>query len=227
MNLFGLLITIFAYKIATTVQKLKSFKKLPAIILAAIILILLLKTFDLSYDFYNKSACWLTFLLGPATIALAYPLTQNIEAVSENKRILFGGMFIASVLGITITFILAKIFGASSSVAFSMIPKSVTTPIAIEISKTIGGIPELTACIVIITGIVGGFPAHRILNWIKIKNDTAKGLAIGATAHVLGTSRCIEKQQPEQTAISSVTLIVVAILTTIIAPILLKIFKLF
>lgn len=224
MNIFGLIITLLAYKIAQAIQKIPQLKKFPPIIFAATILILALKTSGTSYDFYNESACFLTFLLGPATIALAYPLTQNIEAVSKNKRILFGGMFLASVLGISITFVLAKIFGATSAVAVSMVPKSVTTPIAIEISKTIGGIPELTACIVIITGIIGGFPAHRILNWLKIKNNTAKGLAIGATAHVLGTSRCIEKNQPEQTAISSVALVIVAILTAVIAPVLLRIF---
>lgn len=224
MNILELILTILAYKISTLAQKIPTLRRFPAIIFASAIVFLVLKFTDTSYDFYNESASLLTFLLGPATIALAYPLTQNIEAVSKNKRILFGGMFLASILGVATTFALAKLFGASSAVAVSMVPKSVTTPIAIEISKSIGGIPELTACIVIITGIVGGLPAHRLLNWLKIKNNTAKGLAIGATAHVLGTSRCIEKQQPEQTAISSVTLVIVAILTTIIAPILLRIF---
>jgi len=223
IKVLGLLLTIFVYLLCTKVKNIKFLKKLPPIILAAGILIFILKFFSFNYDTYNQSACFLTFLLGPATIALAYPLTQNIESVSKNKRILFLGMIISSLLGIIITFIIAKILHASPSVILSMIPKSVTTPIAIEISKSIGGIPELTACIVILTGLIGGLPAHRILNAVKIKHNVSKGLAIGATCHVFGTSICIEKKLQEQTAISSITLVIVGLLTALLAPFILNV----
>lgn len=225
INVLGLLITIVVYFLCTKLKNIKLFKKLPPIILTTGIIILILKFSPFKYVEYNQSASLLTFLLGPATIALAYTLTQNIKIVSTNKRILFFGMLIASLLGIVITFTIGTVLNASYPVLLSMIPKSVTTPIAIEISKSIGGIPELTACIVILTGIIGGLPAHRILNTLKIKHNAAKGLAIGASSHVLGTSRCIEKKEYEQAAISSITLIIVGILTAILAPFIIWLFS--
>ena len=105
-----------------------------------------------------------------------------------------------------------------------MLPKSVTTPIAVEISKTIGGIPELTACAVIITGIIGGLFARSLLKLFKIDNDIAIGLSVGAAAHVMGTSSLAERKQFKQVAISTVALTIVAILTAILAPVLIKLY---
>lgn len=217
-NIIGLLLTLVIYYVCIKLKIISFFKKIPPIISAGIALIIILKVFSFPYVEYNQSACILTFLLGPATIAFAYPLSQNIKIISTNKRILFSGMLLASLLGIVVTLVFAKALHTSYPVILSMLPKSVTTPIAIEISKTIGGIPELTACIVIITGIIGGLPAHRILKALKIKHNAAKGLAIGASAHVMGTARCIEKNEPEQAALSSITLVIVGILTAIFAP---------
>ena len=95
-------------------------------------------------------------------------------------------------------------------------PKTVTTPIAIEISKAIGGIPELTACMVCLTGIYGAMFGHKILKMFKIKSDIATGLSIGATSHVLGTSTCIEKKREKQVVMATLALIIIGILTTVI-----------
>ena len=98
----------------------------------------------------------------------------------------------------------------------SLIPKSVTTPIAVEISKAIGGIPELTACIVVVTGIYGALFGHKILKLFHIKSDVAIGLSIGASSHVMGTSSCIEKKKDKQVVMATLALIIIGILTTII-----------
>ena len=95
-------------------------------------------------------------------------------------------------------------------------PKTVTTPIAIEISKAIGGIPELTACMVCLTGIYGAMFSHKILKIFKIKSDIATGLSIGATSHVLGTSTCVERKREIQVVMATLALIIIGILTTLI-----------
>ena len=105
-----------------------------------------------------------------------------------------------------------------------MLPKSVTTPIAVEISKTIGGIPELTACAVIFTGILGAIFGRRILKLFGVKNDIAIGLSVGASSHVMGTSSLAERKEFKQVAISTVALTIVAILTAILAPVLIKLY---
>lgn len=217
LNPFGLLATITIYAGA-----LKFRKQIPVIILAGVIIIGLLFTLKIDYATYNSSASLLTILLGPATIALGYPLSQNIKSLTKNKRAIYFGLLFATIIAILLTYITGKLLHTEINIICSLIPKSVTTPIAIEISKTIGGIPELTACVVVLTGIWGAVTGHKILKLIGIKSDISIGLSIGAASHVMGTSSCIEKQKEQQSTISTLALIIVGILTTILAPVLLK-----
>ena len=129
----------------------------------SIFLIIILYVFKIDYSEYNESACFLTLLLGPATIALAMPLSDNAKILLKNKRAVYFGFLIAVVTAIITTIVLGKIFNADWQLITSLMPKTVTTPIAIEISKTIGGIPELTACLVCLTGIYGAMFSHKIL----------------------------------------------------------------
>lgn len=204
--------------------RLRPLKKLPPIILSGAVIILLLKFFNIDFSEYNSGAKYVTYLLGPATIALAYPLIKNKEVLLQNKRAIYFGFLFAAFIAIISTAILGKFFHTKLSIIISMLPKSVTTPIAVKISKTIGGIPELTACAVIITGIIGGLFARRLLKLFKIDNDIAIGLSVGAAAHVMGTSSLAERKQFKQVAISTVALTIVAILTAILAPVLIKLY---
>ncbi len=218
LNLFGFLATIIIYGIA-----LKFRKQIPVIILAGILIIILLQLLKMDYATYNSSASLLTVLLGPATIALGYPLSQNLKTLTKNKRAIYFGLIFATIIAIFLTYLTGKLLHTEINIICSLIPKSVTTPIAVEISKTIGGIPELTACVVVLTGIWGAVTGHKILKLIGIKSDISIGLSIGASSHVMGTSSCIEKEKEQQTTISTLALIIVGILTAVLAPILLKI----
>lgn len=218
LNLFGFLATIIIYGIA-----LKFRKQIPVIILAGILIIILLQVLKMDYATYNSSASLLTVLLGPATIALGYPLSQNLQTLTKNKRAIYFGLIFATIIAIFLTYLTGKLLHTEINIICSLIPKSVTTPIAVEISKTIGGIPELTACVVVLTGIWGAVTGHKILKLIGIKSDISIGLSIGASSHVMGTSSCIEKEKGQQTTISTLALIIVGILTAVLAPILLKI----
>jgi len=199
-------------------------KKLPPIIVSAAVIILLLKFFNIDFAVYNSGAKYVTYLLGPATIALAFPLVKNKEVLLQNKRAIWFGFIFAASIAILSTAVLGKFFHTKLSVIISMLPKSVTTPIAVEISKTIGGIPELTACAVIITGIIGGLFNRRLLKFFRVENDIAIGLSVGAAAHVMGTSSLAERKQFKQVAISTVALTIVAVFTAFLAPALMKLY---
>lgn len=221
---FGLVLTLILYKVALRLNQLKYFKKLPPIIFAGVVIILILKLFKIDYSSYNQGASTFTFLLGPATIALAYPLIKNIDVLTKNKRAIWFGLIFSTLTAIASTFFIGRLLHVNFNIIMSMVPKSVTTPVAVEISKTLGGIPELTACIVILTGITGALLGHQLLKLFKIKNNIAIGLSIGATSHVMGTARCIEKKQDKQAAVSTLALIMVGLFTAIIAPILIHFF---
>ncbi len=219
ISILGLILTLVVYIVSLKIKRISILKKLPPIIFSGVVLIILLKMFNYEYSDYNQSACLITSLLGPATVALAYPLYKNIDILTKHKRAIWFGFLFATVVAVISTYLAGVCLNVDHKVIVSMVPKSVTTPIALEISKTIGGIPELTACVVILTGIVGGLSAHKVLNFLKIKNDIAIGLSIGASSHVLGTSRCLEKNKDKQAAISTLALIIVGLFTAIIAPI--------
>ncbi len=221
MGLFGIISTIIVYGLSLKLKQMRFFSKIPPILFTGVLIILVINILNISYSDYNSSASILTFLLGPATIALAFPLVKNIDILSKNKRAIWFGLVFAALTAIFSTYAIGKLLGTDLKVIMSMVPKSVTTPIAVEISKVIGGIPELTACVVILTGIVGGLSGHRFLKFFGIKNNLSIGLSIGATSHVLGTARCLEKKQEKQAAMSTLALIIVGILTSIIAPLLL------
>ncbi len=215
INIWGLVLTVVFFELAKKLKKFKLFKKIPPMMSAGIILIILIKVFHISYESYNESACFFTLLLGPATIALAYPLCENIELLTKNKRAVYFGFLAATLTTLVATYFLGKIFHSDWEIIISTMPKSVTTPIAVEISKTIGGIPELTACLVVLTGIYGALFGHKILKLCKIKSDIAIGLAIGAASHVLGTSSCVEKKRERQIVMATLALIIIGILTTV------------
>lgn len=216
INLWGLLSTILVFELSKKLKGVKYINKIPPMMFSGIILILVLCIFKIDYKSYNESACFLTLLLGPATIALALPLSDNAKLLTKNKRAVYFGFIIAVATAIITTVVLGKIFHADWKLVTSLMPKTVTTPIAIEISKAIGGIPELTACMVVLTGIYGAMFGHKILKMFKVKSDIATGLAIGATSHVLGTSTCIERNRKQQVVMATLALIIIGILTTVI-----------
>ena len=200
-------------------------KKIPPIVIAGVMLIFTLEVFHLDFEFYNESASYLTLFLIPATIALGYPIYKNFELLKQNKRIIYVAFVIATLTAIIGTYIVAKLCHSELIVIESMLPKSVTAPLAVEISKLSGGIPELTVCVVVLTGVFGGMFGHRILKLINVKNDIAIGLSIGAASHVVGTAKCIETNKEKQIVMSSVALVIVGILTTIIIPLFLRVLE--
>lgn len=218
INPFGFIITVLYYKSAEKMKKIPLLNKIPSIVTAGIMVIVTLEIFHMDFNLYNESASYLTLMLIPATVALGYPIYKNIDLLKKNKRIIYSAFLIASIFAITATYFAAKLCKSEAAVIESMLPKSVTAPIALEISKGIGAIPELTACVVVLTGVFGGMFGHKILQLIKVKNDIAIGLSIGAASHIIGTAKCIEKGKEKQIVMASLAIVVVGILTAVVIP---------
>ena len=199
--LFGIALTVVVYVLCELIVDKFELNIVPPFVLACpmIILFIYLQEPYITYDDYENGAGFINFLLGPAS-----------------------GIIVATVTGIVSIFVCGKIFGASDQVLLSMIPKSVTTPIAMDISSAIGGIPALTAACVIFTGMFGATINHKLLEALKIKNNIAIGLSIGASSHGLGTSVCASKSAL-QLAIGGASIGLTGIATSLLAPVLLPV----
>ena len=223
--LFGIGLTVILYAFSEILVDRLGLRVLPPFVPACVgIIALLTCTPGVEYKQYAAGAEFINFLLGPATIALALPLYKNRKVIAQQALPILGGVTIATLVAIVVVYFCAKGLSASEKVLLSLIPKSVTTPIAIDVSKTIGGIPALTTAEVIFTGMLGATFNHKLLKLFGIKNDIAAGLAIGASSHGLGTSACAGVS-PVQLAIGGVAIALTGIATSILAPLLLPLLK--
>ena len=222
--LFGIALTVVVYVLCELIVDKFELNIVPPFVLACpmIILFIYFQEPYITYDDYENGAGFINFLLGPATVALALPLYNNRHIIKDNLLVIASGIIVATVTGIVSIFVCGKIFGASDQVLLSMIPKSVTTPIAMDISSAIGGIPALTAACVIFTGMFGATINHKLLEALKVKNNIAIGLSIGASSHGLGTSVCAGKNAL-QLAIGGASIGLTGIATSLLAPVLLPV----
>ena len=184
---------------------------------ATIVMILILTIFNISYEQYTPAKAWMTYLLGPATVALAVPMYHNREVIMEKLMPALIGLTIGTVSTIISAVWLSKVFGLSETIQATAAVKAVTTPVAIETVVLIGGDPALAAAFVIIAGIVGAVLGPAILNLTKISDPFSRGLGIGTVSHALGTTQAV-REGPIQGAVSSMAMGLAAILTSIIIP---------
>lgn len=220
--LFGIVISIFFFTLGQLIIKKYKSPILNPLLFSNISIIIFLLVFNIDFDVYNKGGSIITFFLGPATVVLAVPLFKQIKLLKENFISILAGITIGSISGIVVIVILSRIFNLSDLLMFSLIPKSTTTPIAMEISAELGGNPSLTAAFVVFTGIGGNIIGRYILKLFKIENKVAKGVALGTSSHAIGTARAIELGE-EEGAMSSSSIGVAGIVTVLIAPVILKI----
>ena len=155
-------------------------------------------------------------------VALGVPLYQQLEKIKKQALYILLSQLTGCIVGIVSVVVIAKLMGASKEVIYSLAPKSVTTPIAMEVSRTVGGIPSLTAAVVVVVGIFGAIYGYTIMKWAKIHNPIAQGLSMGTAAHAVGTSKSMEIS-PTFGAYSSVGLIINGIFTAILTPYILQV----
>lgn len=220
-ELVAVAFTVAVYLLAQLLQSRTRLIIFNPILVTVIIIIAFLSVFHVDYESYHNGSKYIEFFLKPAVVALGVPLYQQLEKIKKQAAGILISQLAGCIIGIVSVVLIAKLMGASREIVYSLAPKSVTTPIAIEVSKTIGGIAPLTASVVIMVGIFGGMFGYSIMKLTKVKNPIAQSLSIGNTAHAVGTSRSMEISE-NFGAMSSIGLIVNGIFTAILTPYILK-----
>jgi predicted murein hydrolase (TIGR00659 family) len=191
--LLHLTLTLAAYQIGFLLYRRGNLNPLLNPVLVAVILIVALLYFTgTSYQTYFEGAQFVHFLLGPATVALAIPLYRQFQVVRRSAAALLGSVLAGSLTASLSAVGIAWLLGASHETIISIAPKSVTAPVAMGISERLGGLPSLTAVLVLLTGIIGAMLGPPLLNLLKVKSWAARGLAIGTASHGIGTARALQ-----------------------------------
>jgi len=191
--LLGLTITLLAYQGAYWIYRRANFNPLlNPVLLAVIALVVALKATGTPYATYFDGAQFVHFLLGPATVALAVPLYSQFDRLRALALPIAGALIAGSLTAIGSVIGIAWLLGASESTLLSLAPKSVTAPIAMGIAEKIGGIPSLTAVLVIMTGVSGAMMAKYVLDGLRIRDHGVRGFAVGLAAHGIGTARAFQ-----------------------------------
>lgn len=219
---FGIALTLVCYQLSCWLQRRVRGNPLcnPVLIaIASIITVLLLTGTD--YRSYFKTAGWIHFLLGPATVALAVPLYKNIGEIRRAALAIGAAVSAGAITASGSAMAIAWSLGASPSVIRSIAPKSVTTPIAIGVSAQIGGIPELTAVLVVATGVFGALCAPEIAALLGVRCWRARGLAAGVAGHGIATARVLSLDE-EGGAFSGLAMGLCGLFTAVLLPMLFR-----
>lgn len=217
--LFGVIISLIAFEIGKFIFNKTKLAIFNPLLIATIIVMGFLNIFHITVVDYMLGGNLIVFFLAPATVVLAIPLFQQIDLLKKHFIPIIGGGIVGAVVAILSVIILGKLLGIDHQLLVSFMPKSITTPIGIELSKMLGGIPSITVFAIIITGITGNVTAPFIYSIFRIKNPIAKGLGLGISSHAVGTSRAIEMGKVEG-AMSALSIVIAGLLTIILAPIL-------
>lgn len=191
---------------------------LPVAVSTGLIIVLLL-IFQVPYDVYMVGGDWINELLGPAVVALAYPLYMHRNVMIEFAFPLSCGILIGAIVGVSSGAFLAKWAGFADEIVLSLSPKSVTTPVAMEIAQISGGLTSLTAVFVMIAGIGGTMVSTYIFRLFHITNAIGRGVGIGSASHAIGTAKAME-HSPVEGAVSTVAMVISAVYVSILIPIL-------
>ena len=209
---FGLTLTVLTFGVGSLLkQKLKSPLFNP-ILISMVLCIGFLLVFDIDYEFYQSSAKYISYLLTPATICLAIPLYKQFELLKRNRRAVMAGILSGVVTSLCAILVLAVLFRLDHQAYVTLLPKSITTAIGMDVSAQLGGQVSITVAVILLTGIFGNICAETVFRLTRITDPIAKGVAIGTSAHAVGTAKALELGQVEG-AMSSLSIAVAGILT--------------
>ena len=223
---FLLAITFGFFFFSKLLQKKTGWVVLNPILLAIALLICFLKFTGVSYETYNEAGSLVEFWLKPAVVALGVPLYLQLRMIKKQLMPILVSQLVGCIVGLVSVTIIAKLMGASPAVIMSLAPKSVTTPIAMEVSKAAGGIPSLTAAVVVVVGLFGAICGFKILQVGHVGSPIAQGLSMGTASHAVGTSRAMEVCG-KYGAYASLGLTLNGILTALLTPTILHLLGLY
>jgi predicted murein hydrolase (TIGR00659 family) len=217
LPIFGVFITIFAFFIAQALRTKIKFVLFNPVLIAITLIILFLTFFDIDFSNYNEGGKYLSFFLAPSIVALGVLFYEKYELIKHNVFPFLLAASLGGIISIISVSLIAIFMNAPDIIIRSIISKSVTTPIALEITKITNGIPAITAGVVIMIGIFGNAFGPSFLKLLGIKSKTAVGTALGTAAHGIGTARALEDGHLTG-AYSGLAMCVNGLITTIISP---------
>ena len=216
-----LTLTFGAFALFKVLQKRTGWVLLNPILLTMFTVILFLKLTGISYETYQEGGKLIEFWLKPAIVALGVPLYLQLEMIKKQWLPILLSQLVGCLVGLVSVILIAKGLGASPEVICSLAPKSVTTPIAMEVSEATGGIPSLSAAVVILVGLFGAVLGFKVMDFGHIKSPIAQGLSMGTASHAIGTSAAMEVGK-KYGAYASLGLTLNGILTALLTPMVLR-----
>lgn len=215
---FGVTISIVAYGVGCVLKDKLKMDIFNPVLISIVAVIAVLACAHIDYDVYYSGAQYLSYLLTPATVCLAVPLYEKIELLKEHWKAIVAGILSGVLTTLLCVLAMSLIFGFSHEEYVTFLPKSITTAIGMGVSEELGGLVTITVAVIIITGVLGNVIAEAVLKVAKIEEPIAKGLALGTSAHAIGTSKAMELG-PVEGAMSSLAIAVAGLLTVIAASV--------
>lgn len=217
---FGILLSLIPFVIATYFyKKTNGFFLLAPLFVSMVVGIAFLKLTGISYQSYKIGGDIIYFFLEPATISFAIPLYKKRDVLKKYWLQIFGGIAIGTVVALILIYLVASLFQFGNQIVASMLPQAATTAIALPVSEGIGGVKELTSLAVILNAVVISALGTKIVQWFKITNPIARGLALGSSGHTLGVAAAKDLGETEE-SMGSIAVVIVGVIVVAIVPIL-------
>ena len=194
---FGVALSVLAFWAGTRLQKKTGLVICNPLLVGILLVIAVLVVFKVPYENYNEGGALINLFLSPATACLAVAIYSKVKLLKENWLPILVGCTVGSLTSMGSVWLLCRLFGLSDAMTASLLPKSVTTPIAVSVAEAHGGISSITVVAVIFTGIFGSIVAPFLIRLFRVKDPVAAGLSIGACSHAMGTSKSLELGETE------------------------------
>ena len=210
----GVVLSIFAYQLGVFLKKKTNSSLLNPLLVSIVIVMAILVIFHVDYESYNSSAKYLSYLLTPATVSLAIPLYRQMETLKKNFKAIILSVLAGAITSMGVILVMAILFGLSHEEYVTLLPKSITTAIGMGVSEELGGYVTITVAVIIVTGILGNIIGETVCKVFRIKNPISRGLALGTSAHAIGTTKAMEMGEVEG-AMSSLAIVVAGLITVV------------
>lgn len=215
---FGVAISILAYELGVFLKKKLKLAVFNPLLISIVAVIVFLVAFHIPYESYNEGAKYLSYLLTPATVCLAIPLYEQFELLKQNVAAIFAGLISGVLTSVICVLVLSLLFHFDHAQYVTLLPKSITTAIGMGVAEELGGYVTIAVAVIIITGVLGNVIAEAVCKWFSIRHPIAKGLALGTSAHAIGTAKAMEMGEVEG-AMSSLAIVVSGLCTVVCASV--------
>lgn len=221
--LFGIFLTLLIYLGALKFRNSFNYALNNPLLVSIAGIIAVLLILRVSYDDYIVGGNYISFFLGPATVVLALPLYRQLDLLKKNLFPILVGVVAGSLAALLMIGFMGKLFAFDQVLTASLLPKSVTMPIGVEVAQALGGISSITVISIVVTGLTGAVLAEKVLQIARIKDEVAQGISIGTASHALGTTKAIEMGEV-QGGMSGLAIGLTGFFTALFAPFILNLF---